>query len=371
MSFIFVLLFGLYIFLVTYGVKQNKRRIKLFLILFVAGLSIMAYLFVPDNTYDLYRHFLYMDEIRHSGYSLQELLFQAFNRNQTIGRYPTLITWNVLRDVLAQIDNNHLLPMVCTAISYSVFAYIVYDWFNSNGFSFTKILLTIFVMFSLLPVLMVVSGIRNATAFALVSLGIYKWLYQKKSVVLFLILGLVSVFLHTSSVVPIVIALLARFVKGIKSIVIIAIAFLSLTMFMNYAVNSNIPVLRDLAERFLYFNEDYKYGGEKLNYICCLVTCVICLLPFVLNADFKKMTRIENFVFTYLIVLLSSVLLNSTAFLTRLSYIIAYLSPIAVCPILKNNRNRFKLENIFKISLYSVSAISIVYYIIPFLAALF
>lgn len=374
LSFLFVFLFFAYFFLAFLGSKCKKKTVTVVFVLFVLGLSIMAYLFVPDETYDLYRHFLYMEEIQKSGYSLGDLFKQAFSRNQEVGRYPTLITFNLLRDVLVQTSNNHLLPFVCTGISYSIFAYISLNWFNKNNLSYKKIILATFVMFSLLPIIMIVSGIRNGTSFSLVALAIYKWLYQKKNIILFIFLSLIAIFMHTSAIIPVLLAIISRFLKGLKGIVIIVVAFLLLTAIMNIAVNSNIPLVKEVAERFIYFNDDYKYSGEMVSYICCLITCVICFVSFLLNANLKSLTTFDNFILMYLLVLILSVFLNSTAFMTRLCYLIAYFSPIIVFPYATKKKNHLKQSGLcvlFETSLFLVSAVSVFYYIIPFLAALY
>ena len=183
-------------------------------ILFVLSLSTLSYFFIPHAAYDLTRHFYYMDQIRSSPYSFTELITQAVTMKHLYGHYPDSIFFNILRDILIEIsDNNALLPVTTTFVVYAIVFYISLDYFKLKEIPYNWMFITLIISFSTMPLLFVVSGIRASLAFSIAGLAVYLQGIKKKSWIYFLVLSVCAISTHPSSVITLLLYVLAACTK--------------------------------------------------------------------------------------------------------------------------------------------------------------
>ena len=206
---IFVVLI-LILHLLLWVLKNSKSfsysYVKVMMISLVISLSILSYFFVPHPEYDLTKHFNFMNDIRNSGKTVFELLEEAFMFKQYVGHYPNLVFYNVIRNVIVfSTDDNSWLPVIVTAIVYSIFTYITFDYLKKYNIKLKWMFFAFIISFSSMPLLLVVSGMRCALAFSFVGLAVYLKEEKNCSWILFALLCFIGLTTHNSVIMPIVI----------------------------------------------------------------------------------------------------------------------------------------------------------------------
>ena len=186
----------------------SYNSIIIFLVLFSISIAAIAAVWDPAPEYDSYRHFQLLDEIRNSHLSFIGFLFNKAE----VGGFPELFCFNVIRYVyVCLFTGNKGFVFLCTLFDYLVFTYIFSKYNKSNSYSFECIVATLFFVFGFMPYLMVVSGIRNALATAIISLAIFRRLYEKKPLLEFLILGIIAITIHPVVIIPFAFVFVYRF----------------------------------------------------------------------------------------------------------------------------------------------------------------
>lgn len=311
-----------------------ERQRKWLTASFVVSLIIWALLWDPAPYYDSYKHFIWLDQIRSQGGSLFKFLSEGIVGSR-YGNYPGLIAFNILRYIVAVIsEDNHFLPMICTAIVYTLVFYIVQDYFKKKELSCTWLFPCLTMVFSYLPYFMVVSGIRNALGASIAAYAIYKRIFKNKNLLYYFTISLIAVTVHPNVLLALVIGLVYPFFKGFKSIFILFAGALFLMIGVNYFQSSNVFFLSYIGNTISFYLNEGKYSGEMVTYIVDIVT-LICTL-FLLYINRRDLDEGNNdglqFCIVYMVVCIATAFVGGTNFLTRSCYVLGPLIVFIIEP---------------------------------------
>lgn len=317
-----------------------RSQIKTLLFIFLAALSVWAFLWDPAPYYDSYKHFQWLNQIRNQKIGLLSFLKNGFNGSK-IGNYYGLIGFNILRYIVVTLSsNNHMLPFLCTAIDYLIFYYVVIDFIDKEGINFTWLFVVWAMSFSFLSYFMVVSGIRNAFAASIAGLAIYNKLYKKHGYVEYVFLSVMAITIHPNVALPLLITIVYPLFKGIKSIFVLFFCILFLRFGYTFLQSSGIPFLSYVGGVIEFYIVDNQYHGEVTTYISDIIVIVCSLMLFARNrrtllpqGDNQRgkvqnvgSTRCVQFVLVYSLAVLSMAFVGGTNFLTREGYVLGILS---------------------------------------------
>lgn len=357
------------------SLKFSYSYIKTLFISFTISISVLSYFFVPHIAFDLARHFQYMNEIRDSGKDLMVLVKEAFIGQQYVGHYPTLITFNLLRDVLVfATEENSVLPVITTFVTYAIFSYITLDCLKRYKLGLKWLIVGFIVCFSAMPLLLVVSGVRCAMAFSIVGIAIYLREEKQCSWWLFGILCFIAITTHDSVTVTIILYLMFAILGNKLNKFYILFGTLSIGLFVRLIASSKITFLSALANRFIYYNETFVYQGERLQYYADIILVVV--LFFLTTIVSKKgiYKKWIHFFEIYSAFILGTISFGGTVFLTRYTYFLGPLSMIIVKEIIHNainsNGEDIRARQCLLIITYGVCGISIIQGMIDYLSCL-
>ena len=244
-----------------------RRQSKALLFVFLVALSVWAFLWDPAPYYDSYKHFQWLNQIRNQKLGLFGFLENGFSGSK-VGNYYGLIGFNILRYVVVTISaNNHALPLLCTAIDYLIFYYVVTDFMDKEEISFTWLFVVWAMSFSFMSYFMVVSGIRNAFAASIAGLAVYNRLYKKRGYFEYAVLSVLAVTIHPNVALPLFIAIVYPLFKGIKSIFVLLFCILFFRFGYTFLQSSGIPFLSYVGGVIEFYIVDNQYHGELTTYI--------------------------------------------------------------------------------------------------------
>lgn len=349
-----------------------KNQMRILFISFIVALSVWALLWDPAPYYDSYKHFQWLDQIRAQNLTLYKFLKDGFEGSRT-GNYHGLIFFNILRYIIVRISsNNHVLPFVCTIIDYFIFYYIVIDFFSCEKLRYTWMFALWTMCFSFMSYFMVVSGIRNTFAASVSALAIYRRIYKKSSLVEYAILSFIAVTTHPNVILPLMIALIYRYIGGYKCAFVLLSGIVFLKFGTNILKSSSIYFLSYIGGVIEFYLVDFQYHGEIITFIADIVV-IVCLLLMLYHKNNKKylymfesseeyflMERYLKFCKVYLWVLLALAFVGSTNFLTRGSYVLGFLSVFFIKAFSKIKFSLLKHENLNTILLITIIVVSLI-----------
>ena len=198
MSFLINPLGALMLFLLIFG-KPSLHQKYVFFIGLLFG--IIGYCMTPTREIDISRYWLQLDYIRDSAFS------NAFNWNG-----DGLFIKNIFFWVISKANDNHLLPFFSMLIVYSSAGYIISKSVEGKENSFGLLLI---LELLLLPIYNIFSNVRNATSFAILSIAVFRDIYQNKRNCVTIMMYVIPCFIHMTGFVVVVFRLLTLFIKKI------------------------------------------------------------------------------------------------------------------------------------------------------------
>lgn len=317
----------------------TKKQFIVFWWIFVFSLSALAYNMTPDIGWDVNSHFLYMDQIRGSGMSFGNFLF---NNDTQIGggSYTSLLTFNALRYIVVHMSNNNFwMPAICIFIDYSILGYIVLDWTINNNGDYRLNLLTMILSFTFMPYVHTASGMRNALCASIMGLAAYLYLYKKKNIVWLLFLTFLAVTTHPAAIITFPFILLARLNWGIVGY--IAVFFISLLAnpLAQWMLYSQVSFLSLIGRKYISYTSETQYRASRAPlYGVLLITAIFLILYFLLYRRFnmkEDKKNIYNFLAIYMLYIWGNI--GNYDMVLRPAYVIATLSPI-LCTFLTDKK---------------------------------
>lgn len=307
--------------------------------LFSFALALLAYNMNPPDGFDLVNYqFVFLNQIRHSGMSLVEFLFQ---NGTTVGGadYTNLYTFNLLRYFVASISQNgFLLPAICVFIDFSIVGYIMGDWSMSTKGRLQFNPLALFLCFSFMPFVHCASGLRNALCASIMSLGIYLYLYKKKNILVFFFLSFVAATVHIAALIAIPIVLLARLKIGWIGYGMVFVFSLLAQYVTEWMATSGIAYFQVVSRKYVQYTSEEQYIGSRAPLYTVLLLLVFFMLAFFLTQAGKRNWQgktpqqlLIRFLTLYIVYILGN--FGNYDMVLRPTYVLGPLAPI-ICSLL-------------------------------------
>lgn len=218
--------FGLFFLLLLIFKKPSLHRRYIYFIGLMFGM--IGYCTKPRRVIDISRYHEQLDAIRNLPIS------SAANWMD-----DGLFIKNTFFWIVAQMQDNQILQFFSLFIIYSICAFLLSDSLKDSRAELFGRLFVLEVL--LIPFYNVFSNVRNVTAFALLSLAVYRDLYRKKRDLATLVLYLVPCYVHMASLVIVAIRVLLPVIKRMSY------AGMILTFGIPTVVVSYYPRLRSIS----------------------------------------------------------------------------------------------------------------------------
>ena len=225
--------------------KRNYENWRKYFWMYPVLMALLAFSFAPKpDSGDIVRYFSRIDV--YSQLTLKEAITRFYYRETG----ETIWIW-----VAAKIGLPGILPGIAAGVVYGVSTYIACDYAERND---KKYLINwiIAIQFLLLPFNSIVSNIFNVTAFALVLLGVYRDLIQRRRNLLTLLLYVLPCFIQQTAFILILVRILAVPVKKMKYVAVAIVALLPGAINLLYAnrrVFNGSSFIVGLIERGNYY----------------------------------------------------------------------------------------------------------------------
>ncbi len=329
--FVQILALCLLLFSVNYSKYYPRILVKVIFVAWIVALAGIGICIDPKESYDLYRHYELINRVRQSSYSLSFFLSQGCKNLNA--NYQYTYVFNILIYLIARFFPNQALPFLTIIVTYSVFVYILLTEFKKN-LTNRDIVLSMALFTVLMPYLYVYSGIRNALAGAIVSIGIYR-LYRFKKVVAFIICTIIAILIHpiAAAVVPFI--TLSRMKPRLLGFIvtIVAPSLVSQVMeFLRHQVDNNF-LFRIAVKYYNYTRVRVDNQGMVFLLSPIIILIIISIRAMVLQRGRTTIVNDRKFSLLFLIVwyaIFSLGYFNSYSIMIRLPYSIAVLSPVVV-----------------------------------------
>lgn len=346
--------------LILKNMELNSRDRMVFFFLFVSGMSVVALSAVnPPSTWDLFRHYELLDNMRQGG--------MKYVLNNSM--YTHLPVVNFFYAIIAFTGFNQLLPFGTTLICYLILAYIISDYSKCEVISSKAMACMVVFNLAFCPFFHMVSGIRNALAFAVFALGIYEEMQHRRFAWGWL-LYVLSIFIHPSAVLLLGIRILVPLFKAWRWIGFLAAAWSVLAdWFAQFLKAMPIRFISDIGYKLEgYTSGEMVFTGYKILAVkLVLFISIVLLLEYIVRKagdeiDSKKKNLIYMMELTSLVALGS---FNSVFIADRLCFFLAFASIPALAVVF--NRCKGRLRYAFAVECFFVCALIFVYQLIYFI----
>lgn len=325
----------------------NKNLIVCISIIIILSLSTIAFMLNPSKSNDLYRHFEMIDIFRNTNFEANDELNEVFGAK-------------ILFYIVSFFPSNHLLPVISVLITYGILFYMIKDFVKNKNVSTRCVAISVFLGIAICDYVSVVSGIRNAIAFAFIGLALYKDLIKEERGIKIIWPYIVAVLIHPSSWIVIVVRLILnlRSSEKIKYFLLFWSAFVDLIIEVLFKVSPYIA-----TKLQLYFTEDF-LSDFRIVIVKLILIIFIYVITMILNknknVEYKKYI---NFLQLYICSIIGS-LFVSTVIFGRLFLLLAFLMIPLIYLIEKDiskNRRRmiFVVLAIFIIGFLAYSVIQV------------
>lgn len=272
--------------------KSNTKHVKLAIISFVIILTVMAFLYNPLKTADLYR----IQEALKSHYlpMATTTLFEKIADSNT----PVA---NIYYFIIAKTGNVRLMPAITALIYYSIVCYIAYDNAKEKKYSSSILASSILMFMSFGQFLEVISGIRTMLSFSIISYCVYEEQNKNKRVLFHIPIYIIASLIHPVGLIASLVRITAYILKESKGRVITKVATICAIIAVMF-IGQNI-ILGAFEKGSNYINsESYKYTWE---YIIGILTIVFIVTSANLHGQKNLVnTKILSLLFILLAVIL-------------------------------------------------------------------
>ena len=340
----------IYVSIVFFRNKEiPQKKLTIVSIVAVIALSGIAYCIIPGKTTDLYAHFE----------TIKQISFDGFSAKTSV---DNLVIIKALFFMISKTNNYHLLPMVITLITYSIYFFIFNKMYYKNNKNLKKIdIINILILFfALCNFYYIATGIKTALAYSLLALSFYLIDINKKKLAYFLIL--ISIFCHGSVLVLVFFYLLCNFKLLTNYRFVLIFTFLFARLASVLFINIPISIFQYIGEKIiLYINR----STFTLNLIVLVTEIILALLliyrtqKVIICKKNENDLNLKNIYYIQSLLLLGiGTIFLSDIILERMLMLVAFLIPKLIILENKNKKNYFFVIDIF------CSIILIVYFIV-------
>lgn len=270
---------------------KHRKNYKIFLILLCFNVAIIGFNWIPYPTDDLLSYYRLMNEMKNGG----------LNFVNKFSDYRLFVVINYFIYSISLTGIYNLLPAITGFIVYFLILYTIFDYANSNNISTYSLVLTTMLILCSLPLVQIVSGIRNYLAFSIIVYLLYMEAIKKKKV--YMMYYLIPVFIHPAVILIIIIRISFLFLSTINipqklQLIILAFCLFFLIQFTGILGN----VFKSSIANYILVNlKNYTgdaSGSEAFSlrvYAYQGLFLIVCIIVGVCN----KIKKIRHKVYTY------------------------------------------------------------------------
>ncbi len=324
-----LVIFSCYTYLLP-SIKISFRFVKCFWLLIIVTLAIFTYYAEPNESEDLYRYYIILDNFRNGASSI------SINNVQYIPLIPQLIF-----SFSSLFDNNGILPSLSIILWGYFTGSVLLDLYKNNKIKLQSYLICLFFLLGNGSVYYIISAIRYTLAFAIWAYGYY-FFYKNNKNKPFWLFSIIALLIHKSIFLLIAITIIYNiFIKKCSSSIVWVRTLICLLLFF-IIFNTTIPAiffnfifLDFIGNSFLgYQNYPMSFNiGNLLRFLILLILLSIELL----SLRNKNRNRIS---LSFFILMVTFVSISMPIFYERLLGLLA----IIELPTLINFYN-YKLPN--------------------------
>lgn len=282
------ILFFTYIILMMLSVFFNRKNLKYYFMIISLVFAILAFIYVPNNRMDLYRHYNMLEMCRQYGFDY------IINSND----YKNLPIAAIYMYVISMFKLNGFLPFITAYIVYKLSLNLVYYSGIRYNISRKSMLLTAYFFIGTSNYMGIISGIRNPLAITIFIYLLY-WEIIERRYVKFCWIGYILVcFVHLSVFILLFFRILLlvynRYSKFLIKILIFGWSLFlpSILKIANYF--NNIPIVNYIISKVNSYDirEANAVADVKVYtivYSTLLITCI-----FIAFTYYKKYRKSEK-----------------------------------------------------------------------------
>lgn len=321
---------------------------------------------------DLQRYFDYMEKIKEFGLDIVLKLDT-----------DKLYTQDILFYFVNKTGNPHILPFIVGIIIYSIVFYILFDMIKTSKrkFKTSEIILLSLISVGMISAYGIIRNVRCVLSYVLISFAVYRELVQNKRNIITLLLYILPLGLHTSTIIIVLIRIMSSLLKHFKKWSIIIALLLPQIINFSYAHLRNIgfgaignmmKTVINKAYYYLYWTE----GGwataiqnsinDKIIRISgtIFLIIIIIIINIVKKDEEETKTKIIDFPMISYLYFISLFALGCLSIKTgafwRFEAIVVLFSPVIFITALNLNekfRKHFTLISIFGTFMFSINLI--------------
>ncbi len=312
---------------------NNSKKIKIILFFYLCTLVLMAFMFVPYISADLYR-LAYISE-KYALMPFDTILQELLN-----SRTPGSVFYFYL---VGKLNNYHFLPAIAVLIDFSFLFSILNYEIKFNYIKGSWIATSLFLLMSSSIFMSSISGIRNVFAYCIIIWCVYREFILKKSFLMHLPLYLIAASFHTMGQVMlmyrIVFFLFEKnnfFINRIFKILLSAFLVIVVIKYGQYFING-------ILEKASNYNESFQAGTEYFYVWGAISVCIQSLAIiyeislfykykkyFKQKLQFLQLNNIIYFSLPLLLISFSSLFFSYVAFGRIQMFLFLFLLPITL-----------------------------------------
>lgn len=264
-----------------------KKYKKYFLFFLSISIGVILFQIIPNPRMDLFRYFEKIEFFRHNYVDYWSLWESA-----------DPITYSLLY-LVSMTSNNHYLPFISIILFYLFYFKSINDFLNLFELGEKEFNKALFFVLSLTIIISVGTGVRFSLAIAFFMNGVVS-IQKNNNKLVSLLWFLLSVFSHTTLIIPIIIYIFPFIIKKIPSkvfYIIFSICLLSPPFIIKILeLLSSIPALSILIVKLNYYFFPYFPWGSW--YLFRLTVFFINLLLLLFKSQkYNKDDKINNIIF--------------------------------------------------------------------------
>ena len=184
--------------------------------------------------------------------------------------------------------------------------------------------------FGCMPLLFVISGIRNALAACIMALAVYLFLYKNVKVYYFLFISIIAALIHPVALMAAFLALIAKLNLGLRGVIIIFAVIFSLNNLANILSNSSYSYLRQYSKYYLSYTSDSQYRSANYYLYFDIVILLIMVISYcVCKKDLLSKEEKKLYYFLTIYSVSTLAFIGNYDMILRPCYFIGAFSPIA------------------------------------------
>lgn len=215
------------VFAILVNLRLSNKQFKLLNLLFFISILLVAYNFEPTQEMDLYRYYSMLDEVK----------YRELNWDQIVnyGPYNQTVLTSIYFNVMSKVQNRSWFSVFPTGIVFTLI-FIVADKFkNKYDISYRSVAFFIINIISVSSLLLIITGVRQNVAWALLMVAVYYDFFHKdRKLLIAIVLYIIPMLVHLSAVPFIFIRIILILVKKFKYLKYLLLLWpLSLVIFTN------------------------------------------------------------------------------------------------------------------------------------------